>query len=57
MGTEKEKAKDKGQKSKESARVFEKDIQVDEDLLDEDDKDFGGLNAPEDFKRQMGCGG
>ena len=35
--------------------ITEEDGQLEEDLWE--DEDFGGLQAPEDFKRQLGCGG
>ncbi len=45
----------KNQKDIKSDSIPAEDIPAEEDFWE--DEDFGGLEAPEDFKRQLGCGG
>ncbi|MDN5214798.1 hypothetical protein QQ020_22150 [Fulvivirgaceae bacterium BMA12] len=45
----------KNQKDVKSDPIPPEETSAEEDLWE--DKDFGGLEAPEDFKRQLGCGG
>ena len=46
---------DQDRKAVKPEPITKEDGQIEEDLWEEED--FGGLQAPEDFKRQLGCGG